>query len=122
MYTPITDYVSSKVNNEGAAETQSESQKFDTVMRQILAVSKEELKKREKAWRAASVAVSVIELPAVEHKRLVENSFSNREHDPSNLRKFFERSMYRTTPHRPPFLPPSLPQSIVLGPPIREMG
>jgi hypothetical protein len=30
---------------------QSESQKFDAVMRKILAVSKDELKKREKAWR-----------------------------------------------------------------------
>jgi hypothetical protein len=29
----------------------SESEKFDTVMRKILTVSKEELKKREKAWR-----------------------------------------------------------------------
>jgi hypothetical protein len=29
----------------------SESQKFDTVMRKILSVSKDELKKREKAWR-----------------------------------------------------------------------
>jgi hypothetical protein len=29
----------------------SESQKFDTVLRKILSVSKEELKKREKAWR-----------------------------------------------------------------------
>jgi hypothetical protein len=33
------------------AESQSESQKFDAVMRKILSVSKEELKKREKAWR-----------------------------------------------------------------------
>jgi hypothetical protein len=32
-------------------DSQSESQKFDTVMRKILSVSKEELKKREKAWR-----------------------------------------------------------------------
>jgi hypothetical protein len=29
----------------------SEFQKFDTVMRKILSVSKDELKKREKAWR-----------------------------------------------------------------------
>jgi hypothetical protein len=29
----------------------SESQKFDAVMRKILAVSKKELQKREKAWR-----------------------------------------------------------------------
>jgi U3 small nucleolar ribonucleoprotein component len=32
-------------------ETPSESQKFDAVMRKILSVSKEELKKREKAWQ-----------------------------------------------------------------------
>jgi hypothetical protein len=29
----------------------SEAQKFDTVMRKILSVSKDELKKREKAWK-----------------------------------------------------------------------
>ena len=29
----------------------SESQKFDAVMRKILSVSKDELKKREKAWK-----------------------------------------------------------------------
>jgi hypothetical protein len=29
----------------------SESEKFDGVMRKILSVSKDELKKREKAWR-----------------------------------------------------------------------
>jgi hypothetical protein len=29
----------------------SESEKFDAVMRKILSVSKEELTKREKAWR-----------------------------------------------------------------------
>lgn len=29
----------------------SESEKFDTVMRKILSVSKIELKKREKAWK-----------------------------------------------------------------------
>jgi hypothetical protein len=29
----------------------SEFQKFDAVMRKILSVSKDELKKREKAWR-----------------------------------------------------------------------
>jgi hypothetical protein len=29
----------------------SEFEKFDTVMRKILSVSKDELKKREKAWR-----------------------------------------------------------------------
>jgi len=34
-----------------SADTPSESQKFDTVMRKILSVSKEELKKREKAWK-----------------------------------------------------------------------
>ena len=32
-------------------EPLSEFQKFDAVMRKILSVSKEELKKREKAWR-----------------------------------------------------------------------
>ena len=32
-------------------ETLSESQKFDAVMRKILTVSKEELKKRKKAWK-----------------------------------------------------------------------
>jgi rRNA processing protein Gar1 len=32
-------------------EPQSEGQKFDAVMRKILSVSKEELQKREKAWR-----------------------------------------------------------------------
>jgi hypothetical protein len=32
-------------------EDKNESAKFDTVMRKILTVSKEELKKREKAWR-----------------------------------------------------------------------
>jgi hypothetical protein len=31
---------------------QSEAQKFDTVMRKILSVSKEELKKREKVWKS----------------------------------------------------------------------
>jgi len=30
---------------------QTEAKKFDTVMRKILTVSKEELKKRDKAWR-----------------------------------------------------------------------
>ncbi len=34
-----------------ASNVESESQKFDAVMRKILSVSKEELKKREKAWR-----------------------------------------------------------------------
>jgi hypothetical protein len=29
----------------------TEAQKFDTAMRKILSVSKDELKKREKAWR-----------------------------------------------------------------------
>jgi hypothetical protein len=29
----------------------SESEKFDAVMRKILSVSKDELKKREKSWR-----------------------------------------------------------------------
>jgi hypothetical protein len=33
------------------AKTASESEKFDAVMRKILSVSKDELKKREKAWR-----------------------------------------------------------------------
>jgi hypothetical protein len=32
-------------------ESRSESQKFDAVMRKILTVSKEELKKREKEWK-----------------------------------------------------------------------
>jgi hypothetical protein len=32
-------------------ETPSEAQKFDTVMRKILSVSKKELQKREKAWK-----------------------------------------------------------------------
>lgn len=32
-------------------ESQTEFQKFDAVMRKILTVSKEELKKREKAWK-----------------------------------------------------------------------
>jgi hypothetical protein len=32
-------------------ETKSEFKKFDEVMRKILSVSKDELKKREKAWR-----------------------------------------------------------------------
>ena len=36
---------------DGLKESQSESGKFDTVMRKILSVSKEELKKREKEWR-----------------------------------------------------------------------
>jgi hypothetical protein len=31
--------------------TETDAQKFDTVMRKILTVSKEELKKREKAWK-----------------------------------------------------------------------
>jgi len=34
-----------------AEQPPSEAQKFDTVMRKILTVSKEELKKREKAWK-----------------------------------------------------------------------
>jgi hypothetical protein len=33
------------------SEPPTEAQKFDTVMRRILSVSKDELKKREKAWR-----------------------------------------------------------------------
>jgi hypothetical protein len=33
------------------AEPANESEKFDAVMRKILSVSKDELKKREKAWR-----------------------------------------------------------------------
>jgi hypothetical protein len=32
-------------------EGKSESEKFDTVMRKILLVSKDEMKKREKAWK-----------------------------------------------------------------------
>jgi hypothetical protein len=32
-------------------QADSEAAKFDSVMRKILSVSKEELKKREKAWR-----------------------------------------------------------------------
>ena len=36
---------------ENKEQTQSEFKKFDTVMRKILSVSKEELKKRERAWR-----------------------------------------------------------------------
>jgi hypothetical protein len=32
-------------------EEQTDSQKFDAVMRKILSVSKDELKKREKAWK-----------------------------------------------------------------------
>jgi len=32
-------------------ESASEGQKFDAVIRKILSVSKEELKKREKAWK-----------------------------------------------------------------------
>lgn len=34
-----------------ATKNLSESEKFDGVMRKILSVSKDELKKREKAWR-----------------------------------------------------------------------
>ena len=34
-----------------AKDQQTESEKFDTVMRKILTVSKDELKKREKAWK-----------------------------------------------------------------------
>ena len=34
-----------------AKDQQTESEKFDTVMRKILSVSKEEVKKREKVWR-----------------------------------------------------------------------
>ncbi len=33
----------------------SESEKFDAVMRKILSVSKDELEKREKAWRRTQV-------------------------------------------------------------------
>lgn len=36
---------------EQQPQSESEFQKFDKVMRKILTVSKEELKKREKAWR-----------------------------------------------------------------------
>jgi hypothetical protein len=32
-------------------QEKSESEKFDSVMRKILSVSKDELKKREKAWK-----------------------------------------------------------------------
>jgi len=35
----------------GDTQESSEFQKFDTVMRKILSVSKDELKKREKVWR-----------------------------------------------------------------------
>ncbi len=36
----------------GSSQTPpSESEKFDAVMRKILSVSKEELKKREKTWK-----------------------------------------------------------------------
>lgn len=35
------------IDNSG----QTEGQKFDAVMRKILTVSKDELKKREKAWK-----------------------------------------------------------------------
>jgi hypothetical protein len=45
----------SYLRNEAAVvmsnEQQTESQKFDAVMRKILTVSKEELKKREKVWK-----------------------------------------------------------------------
>ena len=34
-----------------ALDALAESQKFDVVMRKILSVSKDELKKREKAWK-----------------------------------------------------------------------
>jgi hypothetical protein len=34
-----------------SAQESSEAEKFDRVMRKILSVSKEELKKREKAWK-----------------------------------------------------------------------
>jgi len=37
--------------HETANPSPSEFQKFDDVMRKILSVSKEELKKRERAWR-----------------------------------------------------------------------
>jgi hypothetical protein len=39
-----------KPENEPQGQ-QTESAKFDVVMRKILSVSKDELKKREKAWR-----------------------------------------------------------------------
>jgi hypothetical protein len=39
------------IKDAQAAKDLSESEKFDGVMRQILSVSKDELKKREKAWR-----------------------------------------------------------------------
>lgn len=35
----------------GEEPKQTESEKFDNVMRKILTVSKEELKKREKEWK-----------------------------------------------------------------------
>jgi hypothetical protein len=47
---------------------QSESEKFDDVMRKILTVSKDELKKREKAWRRKRERAKkkrAISLPAV---------------------------------------------------------
>ena len=34
-----------------AKDQQTETEKFDTVMRKILSVSKDELKKREKEWK-----------------------------------------------------------------------
>jgi hypothetical protein len=38
--------------NEGILmDKPSEAEKFDAVMRKVLSVSKDELKKREKAWR-----------------------------------------------------------------------
>jgi hypothetical protein len=37
--------------NESGNLPPSEAEKFDAVMRKILSVSKDELKKREKAWK-----------------------------------------------------------------------
>ena len=39
------------MSDNNGKELPSESQKFDAVMRKILAVSKDELKKREKEWK-----------------------------------------------------------------------
>ncbi len=43
--------MSKAMANETQEQEPSEFKKFDTVMRKILAVSKKELQKREKAWR-----------------------------------------------------------------------
>jgi hypothetical protein len=38
-------------SHDSTTNPPSESEKFDAVMRKILSVSKDELKKREKAWK-----------------------------------------------------------------------